>query len=132
MTVKDKRNNLYADITFNPDRSSGMKLFGFGGNKGSANLPGNDDKRADYIEGVISTNENIDYKKTRGKLTQGEDYICMVTGHWTEDLYIDGVKYWNINEHKGFKIRPVKNPLPSDCRFREDLVHLINTDEETG
>ena len=56
----------------------------------------------------------------------------MITGHWTEDLFIDGVKYWNINEHKGFKIRPVKNPLPSDCRFREDLVHLINTDEETG
>ena len=56
----------------------------------------------------------------------------MVNGHWTEDLYIDGVKYWNINEFKGLVVRPVEDPLPSDCRFREDLVHLINTDEETG
>jgi len=56
----------------------------------------------------------------------------MVNGHWTEDLYIDGVKYWHIDENKGFKVRPVKNPLPSDSRFREDLVHLINTSEETA
>lgn len=56
----------------------------------------------------------------------------MVNGHWTEDLFIDGVEYWNINNYKGLAVRPSKNPLPSDCRFREDLIHLINTDEETG
>lgn len=81
---------------------------------------------------MISTIENIDYKKNRNKLEAGNDYICMVNGHWTEDFYIDGVKYWHINEHKGFEVRPVKDPLPSDCRFREDLLHLINTDEDTG
>ena len=92
----------------------------------------NEDKRADYIEGVISTTDGIDYKRNRSKLRQGEDYICLVNGHWTEDLYIDGVRYWHIDEHKGYAMRPVKDPLPSDSRFREDLVYLLNNDEETG
>jgi hypothetical protein len=39
-------------------------MFGFG----SANANLNEDKRVDYIEGVISTNESIDYKKNRSKL----------------------------------------------------------------
>ena len=62
----------------------------------------------------------------------GRDYICMVTGHWTEDLYIDGVEYWHIDDHKGFEVRRVKDPLPSDCRFREDLVHLGAGEEDTA
>lgn len=53
-------------------------------------------------------------------------------GHWTEDLWIDGKCYWHIDDHKGFKIRPVQDPLPSDCRFREDLVHLLAGDEDTA
>lgn len=130
MTIKDKKNNLFCEIVFNPDKKSGLKgLFGLGG---GSNTTLNEDKRVDYIEGVISNKDSIDYKKSRSKLVEGDDYICMVNGHWTEDLYIDGVKYWNMNEHKGFEIRPVENPLPSDCRFREDLIHLINTDEDTG
>ena len=99
---------------------------------GNSKSPLNDDQRVDYIEGVISRKDNIDYKKNRGKLNEGSDYICLVNGHWTEDLYIDGVKFWHVNDFKGFQVRPSRNPLPSDCRFREDLVHLINTDEDTG
>ncbi|CDW89867.1 oxysterol binding family protein [Stylonychia lemnae] len=129
MTIKDTKNNLFCEIVFNPDKKSGFKsLFGMGGGKSALN----DDQRVDYIEGVISNRDNIDYKKNRGKLNEGTDYICLVNGHWTEDLYIDGVKYWHIDDFKGLQVRPSQNPLPSDCRFREDLVHLINTDEDTG
>lgn len=37
MTIKDKRNNLYCEIIFNPDKKSGLKgLFGMGGgNRGT-------------------------------------------------------------------------------------------------
>ena len=68
MTIKDKRNNLYCEIVFNPDKKSGLKgLFGMGSKSAPSNL--NDDNRVDYIEGVISHNTEIDYKKNRSKLT---------------------------------------------------------------
>ena len=56
----------------------------------------------------------------------------MVNGYWTEEMWIDGARFWHIDEYKGFKVRPSTNPLPSDVRFREDLVFLRNGDEETA
>lgn len=53
----------------------------------------------------------------------------MVNGYWTEELWIDGVSMWQFNEYKGFQMRKGNNPLPSDGRFREDLVHLKSGDE---
>jgi hypothetical protein len=53
MVVKDKKNGLFCEIVFNPDRKSGLKgLLGFGSSYSNGL---NDDKRVDYIEGVIST-----------------------------------------------------------------------------
>lgn len=90
MIIKDKKHNLHCEIVFNPDRKSGLKSY-FTFKSSNSNSTLNVDKRADYIEGVISFNDNIDYKKNRGKLEHGQDYICLLNGHWTEDLYIDGV-----------------------------------------
>jgi len=47
-------------------------------------------------------------------------------------MWIDGARFWHIDEYRGFKVRLSNNPLPSDCRFREDLVFLRNGDEETA
>ena len=53
-----------------------------------------------------------------------------MNGHWTEELFIDGERYWHIDEDNGyFKSRPAKRPLPSDCRFREDLIYFKEDDE---
>jgi hypothetical protein len=60
------------------------------------------------------------------------DYLCDVNGIWTEDLYIDGKLYWHIDDHKGYKLRPIKKPLESDSRFREDLKELARGDEDSG
>jgi hypothetical protein len=69
LIVKDKKNNLYSEVLFNPDKKSGFKAF-FSSKSGSSST--NDSKkRIDYIEGVISNNENIDYKKNRSKLVEG-------------------------------------------------------------
>lgn len=86
----------------------------------------------DYIEGVISRNPSIEYAKNRKTLQKGTDYLCDVRGHWTEDLYIDGMLYWHIDDFKGFRVRPVKNALKSDCRYREDLIELLKGDEDTA
>ena len=63
---------------------------------------------------------------------EGRDYLCNVHGNWTQELYIDNELYWHIDEHKGFKLRPVKKPLPSDCRYREDLIYLGKGEEDTA
>jgi hypothetical protein len=65
LIIKDKKNNLYCEIIFNPDKKTGFKgLFG-GSNKHGDYNP---NSRVDYFEGVISNNENIDYRRHRGKL----------------------------------------------------------------
>ena len=53
-------------------------------------------------------------------------------GNWTEDLYIDDKLYWHIDDHVGYNLRPYKKPLPSDSRFREDLLELARGDEDSG
>ena len=52
-----------------------------------------------------------------------------MNGIWTENLLIDNVEFWHIDDHIGYRLRPEKNPLKSDCRFREDLITLSKGDE---
>jgi hypothetical protein len=39
-------------------------------------------------------------------------------------------RYWDLKEVAPWSIRPADNPLPSDCRYREDLQALLRGDEE--
>lgn len=90
MKIIDRKNDLYADILFQPFRKTGIKsFFGFGNKveKGA-------DLRQDYFEGVISKRNKINYKDNRKTLQKGKDYSHFIHGHWTEDLYIDGEKLW--------------------------------------
>ena len=122
--IKDRKNNLYVEISFNPSRSSGLKSW-FGGGQVN-NDPG------DYFEGVISMNEHIDYKNTRHKLHQGEDYISKIHGRFTTEMFVDDQRVWHIDGLRGFELRYAIFPLPSDCRFRQDLASLIDSDEIAG
>lgn len=61
------------------------------------------------------------------KLSQIKDMgeeIARIEGNWTKDLVIGGVEYWNMAKVDQIKSLPVPNPLPSDSRFREDLIWL--------
>ena len=127
LTVKDVKNELYCEIVFNPNRKTGLKSYiPFMGKSKAQN------KRGDYIEGVISTKDNIDYQNKKSTLVQGFDYLCKVHGNWTQEFYIDDELYWHIDEHEGFRLRDINTPLPSDCRYREDLIYLAKDEEETA
>jgi hypothetical protein len=41
-------------------------------------------------------------------------------------------RYWTLGEQAPVQWTPVPNPLPSDCRFREDLVLLRQEDYKQG
>lgn len=50
--------------------------------------------------------------------------LTVLTGSWLEDVRFDNVCYWNINKDVPCWIQPVKYCLPSDGRFREDIIWL--------
>lgn len=50
--------------------------------------------------------------------------ICTITGSFLESVAFDGKAMWHIDKNKPSGYKPVKDPLPSDVRFREDLIWL--------
>ena len=67
--------------------------------------------------------EKIDSKKT--KLMDDHPLpLSIITGSVTENLFFDNNKYWDFNENDPFFVQPCYNVLPSDTRFREDLIWL--------
>ena len=51
--------------------------------------------------------------------------ICEIQGNWLRSLTIDGKKYWDIDAEIPFRQRPgMEDILPSDWRYREDLIWL--------
>lgn len=53
--------------------------------------------------------------------------LSTATGSWLENIKFDNVEYWNINTNIPSFIRPVAQVLPSDGRFREDLIWLYRS-----
>ena len=50
--------------------------------------------------------------------------IDYLKGSYTNNLYIGKEETWNIHEARPEYVRPCKNVIPSDGRFREDLIWL--------
>ena len=58
---------------------------------------------------------------------KSNDIVSTISGSWLGQLYFDNNKYWDIDEDIPTYIRPVYNCLPSDSRFREDLIWLYRS-----
>lgn len=59
--------------------------------------------------------------------------VCQIEGSWIKNLVINGqevlypfyfIQIWNIDKMQPNVHTPIQNPLPSDPRFREDLIWL--------
>ena len=67
------------------------------------------------------------YEEERPKYPYPKDkslVVSKITGSWLEKVVFDGKEYWNIKESQAPQIYPVKESLPSDCRYREDKIWL--------
>ena len=53
-----------------------------------------------------------------------DESIWSIEGSWVNSWLIDDKKYWEIANEILKPHIPVTNPLPSDSRYREDLVWL--------
>lgn len=57
------------------------------------------------------------------KKIKGLNLLAEIGGSWTNELFIDGRPQWN-KKVKKFAYLLVKDPIPSDFRFREDILWL--------
>lgn len=58
-----------------------------------------------------------------------DQHIWDIYGSWLENLIIDDEEYWNIDESIPYRINFPKSWLPSDARYREDLIWLFYKNE---
>jgi hypothetical protein len=68
----------------------------------------------------------MDMKKVKGKI------YSQINGSWLKELKFDDRKYWDIDSFTPAWIRPLTNVLPSDWRFREDLIWLFRSFNATS
>ena len=90
--------------------------------------------RFDLFEGQIYTfNSKADFSnyKNRHDIVDREEkgkdikrVLCKIKGSWLENLIIDDEEIWNINNQLPQIAIPSKKCLPSDWRYREDLLYI--------
>ena len=83
----------------------------------------------DRIEGIIyvpkeSAPPLTGEEKRIADLPDIKTEIARIKGSWFDCISINDVNYWHIDKIIPLKIKLPENPLPSDCRFREDLIWL--------
>ena len=101
---------------------------------------GKDNKCIHKIKGIIFEykykNNKIDYEKDREKMNKLDfnnldkskyNVKAKLEGSWLKEVIFDNEKLWDIDIDIPFWIKPVQNCLPSDCRFREDLIWLFRS-----
>lgn len=126
MKFIDKKNSLKAILKIGSDKKVG------GGGLFSK-------KRSDLMEGKLyyfkkdpKPNEKKKSKKDQEKddlkYLDMEQEIGVIEGSWLDNLVIGNEEIWNINKMNPVRQIPEENPLPSDCRFREDLLYLKTND----
>lgn len=115
ITFEDVQNRLRAAIVFNHGKKRGF----FGSRKAGTKI--------DDMEGILyyakkgSTQPKITQIK---ELTDVELPVGQISGSWLKSLNISGTIYWDIDKVVPWVLRYEENPLPSDWRFREDIIWL--------
>jgi hypothetical protein len=122
MIFYDLKNNLRAFVQFakDPKHIADIKGYIFKYNF-PENYKFNFDKEYEMFERLDVNN----FKKNR--IFSKDDVLSTISGSWLDKLYFDEVKYWDIDEDIPTYIRPVYSCLPSDSRFREDLIWLYRS-----
>ena len=122
MVFYDLKNNLRAFVQFAKDikHIADIKGYIFKYNF-SKDYKFNFDKEYE-IFGKLDINN---FKKNN--IFSKNDLLSTISGSWLKKLYIDDNVYWDIDEDLPTYIRPSFNCLPSDSRFREDLIWLYRS-----
>ena len=118
--VIDLTNGLCSYIEMNPEELGFFESFF----KSKKSFP-------DYFRGNIVEVKDVSIDENGGnhKLRKNAKTYGNIEGEWTSFISFDGVEYWN-NNMKTLKLFSHEFTLPSDGRFRPDLINLIAGKEE--
>ena len=123
MIFFDIKNNLRAFVQFAKDSKHISNITGFIFKYiFPSDYKFNFDKEYDMFYKIDTNNLN-----KNNNIFSSKDILSNISGSWLHQLYFDGVKYWDIDEDIPTYIKPVYNCLPSDSRFREDLIWLYRS-----
>jgi len=113
---RDDKNGIGADIVIDPpvvNDSSWSAWFGYG-----KKLP------TDFMEGELFT-----YKLNKDEREVNKRKVCTIDGSWLGELRFDNKSFWKWSmQLPKAQVLPAEDPLPSDCRFRADLLALESGD----
>ncbi|GBG86444.1 hypothetical protein CBR_g41440 [Chara braunii] len=118
MRFVDEKNNLSCSLSFDPDMekcSFFTKMFK------QRRLP-------DLLRGDIIRRSPLNGGTQSAEVTK----LGTIEGVWLTHLDCDGKRLWDIKTAVAVKPEPVDNPLPSDCRFRQDLIALKAKDYDAA
>lgn len=137
--VSDYENNIHSDVIINPDKKGWFKRMFSSSQKTTS----------DFFDGIILSQKESEnqvfqeqeskkhddfkfsYKDYRGtefeKLEKDHEIQIYhkVEGYWTNGFKVDDV---DAPKYECPSMQYINNPLPSDCRFRTDLIALLNED----
>ena len=133
-------------MIFECEKESVKAIINFGVDKPNSGLFGKlrSSTQYDQIKGKIyvanatkNNNEVVNpYKDTKNamkeasKMSDCKTCLSEISGSYFKNIEFDGVETWSMDLLRPNFSTPMKNPLPSDCRFREDLIWLKYGDEK--
>jgi hypothetical protein len=115
MRFYDKRNNIKAVVIFDHGYKGGILGSRAKGCK------------RDEFKGILykwkadTPKKKIKFLK---ELNDIQEPICEISGSWLSNLKIGDEEFWNINTFTPSRMWYTNSPIPSDWRFREDLLWL--------
>ena len=122
MIFYDLKNNLRAFVQFAKDEDHISDINGYIFKyKFPSDYKFNFDKEYEMF-GKLELNN---FKKN--KIFSKNDILSKISGSWLKKLYFNNKIYWDIDKDLPTYIRPCLNCLPSDSRFREDLIWLYRS-----
>jgi len=116
LKLRDEKNKIGCDVLINPPQE--RSYWGWGPKKNPS----------DYFVGTLYRvqGDNWDDEASR-------EVISKVDGSWLGCVQFDGKNYWDWQSNLPRSVpTPVDDPLPSDCRFREDVIYLAKGDIDSA
>ena len=130
----DPKNGLKAVIQFNFNKNNFHEIKGsILKYEFSKDYQYKFDKEWDFGNKIVIDNDNknklIRKKSLKKKKTLEDNYefIETISGDYLDKLYIGNAIIWDINKQIPEHIRPTKHCIPSDGRYREDLIWLYRS-----
>jgi len=118
LQFRDEKNKLSCDLIFNADGIGFIK-----------SLFTKQKSPVDWLRGdvVKTTVDEVGKKKKEHK-----EVLCTVEGSWLSHLDFGDERRWDVDKDLPHLIVPIEDPLPSDCRYRDDLQALLENDIQRG